>query len=866
MNDTKRKVRAMIQEESDAKRKEELQNVRSKNRKKKFSESTPIDVHKKTLFSRLSVIIFLFFSALALFYGASMSKSDADKRYHLQIETKARHDLGALLKQANHTMSTMINHFNHLLQDEESIKNLAGVSQQEHLLEDLQMRLGKDALVKIINADFKDVDIIRDPNMGYGILFMLKELNASTKDQLQRNINIEAHGLKGDNTRLVFIKKITYFDTYLQKKIVLAYLMAKIGKSFIEELSSDFNTQTGYLEVIQDFSDDSVLMLKKGNSILRPMPLFVSERLSNTHWNFKFWPIEQMNTPPLSFLWSTIVSLSVGLIILFSSLSLLFSVIRDYRNKSYVVMPETAPKSVVKRDKKKTIKHVLSHEEIDDILRSDEVTDVIYGKDHGVVVDTTVADVVSDNQYANDSILNNEDLNLSIEKIFRVSSICGVVGDGVDALVFKAIVYGIAQEMAKLKQTKIAIAYDGRNSSPMLFKAICDAALESDLNVFDIGMATTPMLYFAALNKAKGNGIMVTGGHNPKSYNGLKIMINGQIYRKEQLQILHKTVMSSKSPHSKGHLSELDIWPEYMAKINSNVILARPLKIVVDSGNGVTGKFAKLFFDKLGCKVSVLNDEVEGNFPVHDPDPRRPENMADLIEQVKEERADLGIAFGGDGVRISLVSSAGEIIWPDRILMLLAKDILSRYKDACFLYDVTSSKNVEKFIKSLGGHASICSSESSSKNNLNAEAKEVLAGEFNGHIFIRERWFGFEDAFFVAAKVLEIIAIDLRNSRLVFAEIPDSFNTPEILIATDDAKAIMDKLNSNISLFKQAEIIAIDGIRAEYKDGWGIVKISNTAENLTLRFEADDKQALQRIELIFKEALLTADKKLELPF
>ena len=346
----------------------------------------------------------------------------------------------------------------------------------------------------------------------------------------------------------------------------------------------------------------------------------------------------------------------------------------------------------------------------------------------------------------------------------------------------------------------------------------------------------------------------------------MKIMLAGHSYNEKRLSGLKQRVLNNERVSGTGNRSELNVVEDYFTKITGSVILARPMNIVIDSANGVTAKFAKPFFEKMGCNVTALNNEVDGNFPVHDPDPSRPENMSQLIQAVTEAKADVGIAFDGDGDRIGLVSSGGEIIWPDRILMLLAKDILSRNEEATVLYDVKSSGKLENFIRELGGKPMMCQSGHSFMKSKLLETGALLAGEMSGHIFIKDRWFGFDDALFVAARVLEILSIDLRKSRQVFAELPDSLNTPEILIATDNSKQIMEKIVADSSHFSDGKLITIDGVRVEYPDGWGLVRASNTSDNLTLRFEADNEESLQRIANAFKAAILAAAPELQFPF
>ena len=842
MNETKEKIRAMIQEESVAKRKEELEELRSKKHKEK-KERIPMDVEKKGFLRQLALIFVLLIAALALFYGAAISKESAEKQYLQQLENKAKQDLAVEVKQSSQVLAKKISNFNYILNDAEYIKNFNDPTWQDVLKTDLAARLGEQALVEIVSADFKDDDVIDNPAMGYSILSLLNELKEATKNHSKNDIKIEAHGLKSDDSRLVFIKKATYTDVDLKKEVLIGYIVAKIPKQFIKQLIKEFKTQTGYLEIVQSFSGKSLLLVKAGDQSLKTMSMFVSKKLQNTQWIVKFWPVEQTNKPPLSSIWLAIVSLGLGSIAIVTSLVFLFIIVKNYKSDSYVAVPL--------RQKNKTAKQVATTHGSPDITRSEEVTDVIYSQDSGITVDDN-----SESEY----------LELITQKIFRAYDIRGVVGEFVNADIFQKIAYGIAKEMSELQQTQISIGCDGRNSSPELVKAIIDALLESGINVLDIGMVTSPILYFSAITKTDGNGLIVTASHNPANYNGIKIMLTGHSYSDVRLQNLKKKVIAGERVSGAGELSQFNILEEYITKITGNVILARPMSIVIDSGNGVAGKFASAFFEQLGCKVTALNSEVDGNFPVHDPDPSRPENMSELIQKVTEIRADVGIAFDGDGDRIGLVSSGGEIIWPDRILMLLAKDILSRNKAATILYDVKSTWKLEKFISELGGNALLCKSGHSFMKSKLLETGALLAGEMSGHIFIKERWFGFDDALFVAARVLEILSIDLRKSRQIFAELPDSLNTPEILIAAENSKAVMEQINKDLSVFSDGKIITIDGIRVEYSDGWGLVRSSNTSENLTMRFEAENEAALQRIAMTFKEAVLAVEPTLEFPF
>lgn len=839
MNDVKENIRAMIKDETAAKRREELEENRSKKPKKVKKE--PISAEKKKLIRNLLLLLILIAVSLGLFFAASVSKESAEKEYQKKIETKARQQLTGLHKQTTQILNYKINNFNYILKDAEYIKNFNDPSWRSVLKTELESRLGDQALVEIISADFKEDDIIDNPEMGYAVLSLLEELKQSEDKNKGSSIKIEVHRANSKDGRLVLLQQVSYLDVELKKDIVIGYIMARMPQVFLNTLVKDFMPQSGYIEIVQLFSGKSSILVKKGDPALKALPLVVSRRILNTPWTLKFWLAEQANKAPVTVLWQAMVYLGLGSLAIVSALVLVIILFKNSKSNS-----ASAEKSGIKG------RQLAATHDSDDITRSKDSTDVIYGKGSGI----TIQDDGSGDEY----------LRHVTDKIFRAYDIRGVVGEFINTEVFRHIAYAIASEMVEQQQTDISVACDGRNSSPELVQSVIDALLGSGINVLDIGMTTSPVLYFSALTKTNGNGLIVTASHNPADYNGMKIMITGHSYSDVRLQQLKKRIFDGKPLSGDGQLTKMNVMEDYMTKITGNIILARPMSIVIDTGNAVIGKFSTTFFEQLGCKVTALNTEVDGNFPAHDPDPSRPENLSELIETVTAMKADLGIAFDGDGDRIGMVSSGGEIIWPDRILMLLAKDILSRNKEATILYDVKSSWKIKSFINELGGKAIMCKSGHSFMKSKLLETGALLAGEMSGHIFIKERWFGFDDGLFVAARVLEILSIDLRKSRQVFAELPDSINTPEILVACNNGPEIMAKVNADISRFGDGEIITIDGIRVEYNDGWGLVRSSNTSENLTMRFEADNEEALQRIATTFKEAILAVEPKLEFPF
>ncbi|MCK5662142.1 MAG: hypothetical protein KAI17_01580, partial [Thiotrichaceae bacterium] len=457
MNETKEKIRAMINEETTAKRKEELAERRSKKDKKPKAEkiSIPMDDKKKSLFRSIAFFLLLSIFALALFYGASINKENAEKEYLLQLENKAKQELTALVKQSAEMLALKISNFDYILKDAEYIKNFNDASWQDVLKIELETRFGGQALVEIVAADFKDDDIIDNPAMGYSILSILNEFKTSAKKQLKNNLKIEAHGLKGDDSRIVFIKKATYTDMDLKKEVLIGYIIVKIPRLFINQLINGFNIQTDYLEVVQSFSGKSILLVKAGDQSLKNMSLSVSEKLANTQWVFKFWPVEQTSKVPFSLMWQAILFLVLGVLSIIASLFFLIRFIKNYKSDNYIAVPPGQNNKTVLQD-----------------ATTSKSGQPVYNKESGISVDDS-----SESEY----------LTLIMEKIFKAYDIRGVVGEFINAEIFQKISYAIAKEMEEQQQTQISIGYDGRNSSPELAKAMIDALLESGINVLDIG-------------------------------------------------------------------------------------------------------------------------------------------------------------------------------------------------------------------------------------------------------------------------------------------------------------------------------------------------------------------------------------------
>jgi phosphomannomutase / phosphoglucomutase len=452
-------------------------------------------------------------------------------------------------------------------------------------------------------------------------------------------------------------------------------------------------------------------------------------------------------------------------------------------------------------------------------------------------------------------------------EIFKAYDIRGIVGQTLTPAIVTAIGAAIGSEARARGQTEIVIGRDGRLSGPDLAAALAAGLQSTGMDVIDCGMIATPMTYFAAHHLGANSAVMVTGSHNPPDYNGLKMVIGGETLSGDAIQALRQRIESGAFVHGTGAYRQHDIAPEYHARIVRDIHLARPLKIIVDAGNGVAGAFAPALYRALGCTVEELFCEVDGAFPNHHPDPSVPKNLADLIARLQDSDADLGLAFDGDGDRLGVVTRAGQIIYPDRQLMLYAADVLSRNPGATIIYDVKSTRNLADWVRQHGGTPLLWKTGHSLVKAKMKETGALLAGEMSGHVFFKERWYGFDDGLYTGARLLEILS-QHADIDAAFAALPDSVNTPELNVRTQEGEAhtLIAHLQKTAVFAGAERVIDIDGLRVEYADGFGLMRPSNTTPVIVLRFEADSTEALTRIQNTFRTILLEAAPHLQLHF
>ena len=442
--------------------------------------------------------------------------------------------------------------------------------------------------------------------------------------------------------------------------------------------------------------------------------------------------------------------------------------------------------------------------------------------------------------------------------IFKAYDIRGIVGRTIDESFAEHLGRAFGSAAVQAGEKAVAVGRDGRLSGPGLAAALIRGLASTGLDVVDLGPVTTPMLYYVAATRGEHgcrSGIQVTGSHNPKDYNGFKMVLAGRAIYGEEIQSLRRRIEAEDYVRGRGRSARMDIVAEYTGRIAGDCRLARPMKVVVDSGNGIPGASSPGVLRALGCEVRELYSEVDGDFPNHHPDPSKPENLADLIEAVRTTDAELGLAFDGDGDRLGIVTKDGQIIYPDRQIMLLATDVLRRNPGGTVIFDVKCSQRLAPAIRAAGG---VPMMYKTGHSLIKAKLKETgapFAGEMSGHIFFAERWYGFDDATYTAARVLEILSRSPDPSAVLNA-LPTSYSTPELNVpcAEGEPARLVAQLQQK-ARFPGAQITTIDGLRADYDDGFGLIRASNTTPVLVLRFEGHTPAALHRIESDFMAAL-----------
>lgn len=507
---------------------------------------------------------------------------------------------------------------------------------------------------------------------------------------------------------------------------------------------------------------------------------------------------------------------------------------------------------------------------IDSMYKNTKIDDVTIREEDQELLSLDDIDATHENTANDDDVLDIADTHTERpghdipEDIFRAYDIRGVVDTQITVSVVLRIGQALGSEALDHDEDTLIVARDARIHSPKLTEALIEGILSTGCHVLDIGVVPTPLMYFACeILPETQSGVMVTASHNAKEYNGFKVVMNGTSRSDTDIKAIRTRIIENRLAQGIGEHKTVDVISQYIDTIFADVALAGDIHIVIDAGNGVTGTIAPQLFKELGCKVTPLYCDLDGNFPNHDPDPTIEANLQGLIAKVKETKADLGIALDGDGDRLMVVTAAGKIIWPDYVLMLFIKDVLSRSPGADIVFDVKSTRHLGGLITNYGGRPIMWKTGHSPMKAKMKETGALLGGEYSGHIFIKDRWYGFDDGMYAAARLVEILSLQDQSLDQLFNEFPKSISVPEVRIDVDEQKkfAIIEQLKTK-GIFDEANINKMDGIRADFAEGWGLIRASNTGPQITLRFEADSNSSLKRIKNIFARELTKIDNTL----
>jgi phosphomannomutase/phosphoglucomutase len=746
--------------------------------------------------------------------------------------------------------------------------------------------------VQLLPPGLGEIDMEVSPPLTYAAIAQMRIAESGSEEPA-----MEVHLLNTPQQHVNIVRKV--IDP--AGGGVVGHLMLSLSKDVLQDILGDLQNLNGYIELQQDGTKGRpVAVARYGDKEAKQGAAERILPIVGSRWQVAYWPavsgLYYLGKISVWVLGATLIAafiLVLLTVVLFRKIKnalrvdqvSMVTIMKDFRDgraqreypsglkelrETVEFMTQMAvnnqPKQRVITTEREADDDYLSEEtvtEIEDDLDDDE--DTIRA---GVAADYGSA-VSSENLILEEAPLETpqeqEDIDASI---FRAYDIRGVVDQTLTQSAVTRIGRAIGSEALQRGRNTVVVGRDGRLSGPDLSAALIEGIISTGCDVKDIGCVPTPVLYFATHYLDTQNGVVVTGSHNPPDYNGLKIVIDGETLSGPSIQSLRERIESHNYiTADPGSVEVINVVPDYIERIRSDVTLARPLKVVVDCGNGVAGGVIPQLLGGLGCEVIELFCDVDGTFPNHHPDPSKVENLEDLIQAVAANQADIGLAFDGDGDRLGVVSSDGSVIWPDRVLMLYIIDILERNPGGQIIYDVKCTRHLEAIIREHGGEPLMWKTGHSFIKAKIKETGALLAGEMSGHIFINERWYGFDDALYAAARLLEVLCKDDRSSTEVFADLPDSVNTPELNVSMQEGEppVFINKLLENAH-FEGASISTIDGLRADYEDGWGLVRASNTTPILVLRFEADDEAALARITEDFRRVMLQVNPDLSLPF
>ena len=703
-------------------------------------------------------------------------------------------------------------------------------------------------LARLVDVGTRSPDLDSKPPLGYAAIAMLGESERSGKAP-----PAEVLLFGSDDAHILTIWRINEGGT------LAGHLVLALDVSLLPELVSRVSVPDGYAELIQGSGGGKPLVLARaGNKSLRQGPTAWRVEVQGTPWRIAFWPGGRLAPqPPLLELPDWAIPASGG------GLVVIVVLVVVLRQRARARAGAAAQEARRQQKLEATAKNAAAVKVAAQAAAGDgqgASADGIEATNAGVDGTPSEGGIVVEEQAGG--------MDMPAE-IFRAYDVRGIVEEGLTADIVRQIGHAIGAEAYDRGQQTIVVGRDGRNSGPELQEALIEGLRATGRDVIDVGRVPTPVLYFATHYLNTGSGVMITGSHNPPEYNGLKIMLGGDTLFGDDIQDLRKRAEGGDFPSGKGNLQSMEVVDEYVRRVCEDVpvALGNSFRVVVDCGNGVAGEVAPKLLRALGHDVVELYCEVDGNFPNHHPDPSDPANLTQLIGTVKQENADLGFAFDGDGDRLGVVDLEGRIIWADMQMMLFSKDVLGRNPGAEIVFDVKCSNRLAKVIKQLGGKPVMWRTGHSYIKSKLKESGAPLAGEMSGHIFFQDRWYGFDDAIYSAARMLEILMAFKKSPTQIFAKLPAGVSTPELRVDMKEGEqmSLVGKL-VEADGFANGKRTTIDGLRVDFADGWGLVRASNTTPSLVMRFEADNKEALARIQGEFKKAVIALAPNLNLPF
>jgi phosphomannomutase/phosphoglucomutase len=790
---------------------------------------------------------------ILLVVGGTAGGLVVHQRYTAKVEQERQEAMQAAAKSLAVNVSREIGRetkaLANLFDESELVSLLRGGDGSARAAREAEIAAAHEAvlLARLVEAGARAPDLTSRPPLGYAAMEMLASSETTGKVPPP-----EALLFGSDDQHVLTIWRISDGDT------LVGHVVLALDVALLPELMGRVKIADGYGELTQGEGGGKPLVLATGgNKGMRQGQPVARVKVARTPWRVAFWPGGQLApSKPLLELPDWVIPGIGGGLVLIIVLVVLMRQRADSRAAAAVVEAERE-KKVQAAAERAAAKAGASAVPAAAEAASVEGVEAAYAavedpsEQSGIVVEET-----------------GGAMEMPAE-IFRAYDIRGIVEEGLNADTVRQVGHAIGAEAYDRGQQTIVVGRDGRNSGPELQEALIEGLRATGRDVIDVGRVPTPVLYFATHYLNTGSGVMVTGSHNPPEYNGMKIMLGGETLFGDDIQTLRARAESGEFPSGEGNLQSMEVIDEYVRRVCEDVpvALGNSFRVVVDCGNGVAGDVAPKLLRALGHDVVELYCEVDGNFPNHHPDPSDPANLTTLIATVKQENADLGFAFDGDGDRLGVVDPEGRIIWPDRQMMLFAKDVLGKNPGADIVFDVKCSNRLAKVIKQLGGKPVMWRTGHSYIKNKLKESGAPLAGEMSGHIFFQDRWYGFDDAIYSAARMLEILMAFKKTPAEIFGRLPAGVSTPELRIDVKEGEqvSLVEKL-VEVEGFANGKRTTIDGLRVDFADGWGLVRASNTTPSLVMRFEGDNKEALARIQGEFKNAVAALSPDLKLPF